>query len=81
MVKLAKIHQIWNLPKIKNMFISQVHGNLGLGSVDDAIENVMMPNDYKWSQLHLEIGITRFGALDAIENVMMQNDCKWFQLE
>ena len=49
MVKLVQIHQIWNLPKIKNMFMSQVHGNLRLGSFDDAIENKMMQNYYKWS--------------------------------
>jgi len=47
MVKLVQIHQIRNLPKIKNMFMSQVHGNLILRSFDDAIENVMMQNGYK----------------------------------
>jgi len=65
MIKLVQIHQIPNLPKIKNVFMSKVHGNLGLGSFDDAIENVMMQNDYKWSQLHLETRNTRFAALHA----------------
>jgi len=46
MVKSVQFHQTQNLPKIKNMFMSQVHGNLGLGSFDDAIENLMMQNDY-----------------------------------
>jgi len=46
MVKLVQIHQIRNLPKIKNIFMSKVHGNLRLGSFNDAIENVMMQNDY-----------------------------------
>jgi len=59
MVKLVQIHQTRNLPKIKNMFISQVRGNLRLGSFGDTIENVMMEIDYKRSQLHLEIGVTR----------------------
>jgi len=45
MVKLVQIHQTQNLPKI-NMFMSKVHGNLRLGSFDDAIENVMIWNDY-----------------------------------
>jgi len=43
--------------------MSQVHGNLGLGSFDDAIENLMMQNDYSWCQLHLKTKIIRFGAL------------------
>jgi len=47
MVKLVKIHQTQNLSKIKNMFISKVHGNLRLVSFDDTIKNVMMQNDYK----------------------------------
>jgi len=38
MIKLVQIHQIWNLPKIKNMFMSKVHGSLRLKSFDDAIE-------------------------------------------
>jgi len=42
MVKLVQIHQIQNLPKIKNMFMSKVHGNFRLGSFNDAIENVIM---------------------------------------
>jgi len=46
MVKLVQIHQIRNLPKIKNMFMSRVHGNHELRSLDDAIENVIMHNDY-----------------------------------
>jgi len=46
MLKFVQIHQIRNLPKIKNMFMSKVHCNLGLGFFDDAIENVMMQNDY-----------------------------------
>jgi len=46
MVKLAQIHQTRNLPKIKNMFMSKVHCNLGLESFDYAIENIMMKNDY-----------------------------------
>jgi len=46
MVKLAKIHQTRNMPKINNMFMSKVHGNLELGSFEDAIKNVMMQNDY-----------------------------------
>jgi len=45
------------------MFMNKVHGSLELGSFDDTIENVMMQNDYKWSQLYLETRITRFGAL------------------
>jgi len=63
MVKLVQIHQTQNLPKMKNMFISKVHGNLKLGSFDDTIEHVMMKNDYKLSKLNLETGITRFGVL------------------
>jgi len=46
MVKLFQIHQIRNLPKIKNMFMNKVKGNLKLRSFDDTIENVMMHNDY-----------------------------------
>jgi len=42
MVKLVQIHQIRNLPKIKNRFMSKVHGNLILGSFNDTIENVVM---------------------------------------
>jgi len=63
MVKLVQFHQTQNLPKIKNVLMSKVHGNLGLGSYDDTIENVRMSNDYKWSKLHLETRITRFGWL------------------
>jgi len=65
MVKLVQIHQIRNLPKIKNMFMSRVHGNHELRSLDDAIENVIMHNDYNWSQLHLETVITQFRELHA----------------
>jgi len=65
MVKLVKIHQTQNLSKIKNMFISKVHGNLRLVSFDDTIKNVMMQNDYKWFQFHLEFGITWCGVLHA----------------
>ena len=39
--QMVQIHKIRNLPKIKNMFMSKVHGNLGLGSFDDTIEDVM----------------------------------------
>jgi len=46
-VKLIQIHQTRNLPKIKNMFMSQVHDNLRLGSFDNTIENVMIYIDYK----------------------------------
>jgi len=53
MVKLIKDHQIRNMLKINNMFMSQVHGNLGLGSFDGAIKNVKLKNDYKLSQFHL----------------------------
>jgi len=63
MVKLVQIHQTRNLPQIKNKFMSKIHGNLRLGSFDDAIENVMMWNDYNWSKLHLENGIAQLGAL------------------
>jgi len=86
MVKLVQIHQIRNLPKIKNMFMSQVHGNLILRSFDDAIENVMMQNGYKWSQLHVETRITRFGALHTkfpisrtlIPKFEQKHDFDWF---
>jgi len=63
MVKLVQIHQTQKLSKIKNMFMSKVHGSLILGSFDDTIENVMMWNNGKWSQFHVEYGITQFGAL------------------
>jgi len=53
MVKLVQILQTRNMSKIKNMFMSKVHGNLRLGSFDDEIENLMIQNDYNLSQLHL----------------------------
>jgi len=52
--------------------MSKVHGNLRLGSFDDAIENVMMQYDCNWSQLHLETRITRFGALHTFINPISQ---------